>query len=82
MLDVGSCFDIFYFNFIIVYYLIFEYILHNLFFQDKHFGIPSMLVVCGDHGMKNSGSHGGASLEEVLVPLIVIGKVCSGDLAR
>jgi hypothetical protein len=32
--------------------------------------------------MKNSGSHGGASLEEVLVPLIVIGRDCSGELTR
>jgi len=32
--------------------------------------------------MKNSGSHGGASLEEVLVPLVFIGNSCSGDLSR
>jgi hypothetical protein len=57
-------------------------LLCHLFLQDKHFGLPSVLVVCGDHGMKNSGSHGGATLEEVLVPLVIIGDVCSGELSR
>lgn len=54
---------------------------HRFLTWDKQFGLPSMLVVCGDHGMKNSGSHGGATLEEVLVPLVIIGDVCSGELA-
>nr|CAD7590243.1 unnamed protein product [Timema genevievae] len=41
--------------------------------------LPSVMVVCGDHGMKDSGSHGGASLEEVLVPIITIGLNCPGQ---
>lgn len=57
-------------------------LLCHFFLQDKYFGLPSVLVVCGDHGMKNSGSHGGATLEEVLVPLVIIGDVCSGELSR
>lgn len=57
-------------------------LLSHLFLQDKQFGLPSMMVVCGDHGMKNSGSHGGATVEEVLVPLVIIGDVCSGEPAR
>ncbi|KDR12958.1 GPI ethanolamine phosphate transferase 2 isoform X2 [Zootermopsis nevadensis] len=53
---------------------------HSFLTWDKHFSVPSVLVVCGDHGMKNSGSHGGASLEEVLVPLIVISNICSEEM--
>ncbi|XP_061384238.1 GPI ethanolamine phosphate transferase 2 isoform X1 [Danaus plexippus] len=30
------------------------------------------LIVCGDHGMRDAGGHGGASPSEVLVPLVVI----------
>ncbi|XP_069681560.1 GPI ethanolamine phosphate transferase 2 isoform X2 [Periplaneta americana] len=48
---------------------------------DKQFMSPPVLVVCGDHGMKNSGSHGGASPEEILVPIVVIGRVCSGEVS-
>lgn len=33
---------------------------------------PSYLVVVGDHGMHDSGSHGGATLGEILVSLIMI----------
>ena len=35
-----------------------------------------MFIVCGDHGMKDSGGHGGATSEETLVPVIVIGASC------
>nr|CAD7430887.1 unnamed protein product [Timema monikensis] len=44
--------------------------------------LPSAMVVCGDHGMKDSGSHGGASLEEVLVPIVTIGLNCPGQDPR
>ncbi|KYN05182.1 GPI ethanolamine phosphate transferase 2 [Cyphomyrmex costatus] len=39
----------------------------------KRNGVPTLFVVCGDHGMKNSGGHGGSTLEETTVPFIVIG---------
>ena len=32
----------------------------------------SLFVLCGDHGMSDAGSHGGASLAEVLTPLIFL----------
>lgn len=32
-----------------------------------------MLVVCGDHGMKDSGGHGGSTPEETLVPFLTFG---------
>lgn len=38
----------------------------------------TLLLVCGDHGMKDSGSHGGASLAEILVPILTVGLSCSG----
>lgn len=38
---------------------------------------PTLFLVCGDHGMKDSGGHGGATLEETLVPLLAFGKPCT-----
>lgn len=34
--------------------------------------LPSYLVVAGDHGMHDSGSHGGATLGEILASLLLI----------
>lgn len=44
-------------------------------FQTK-INIPSLFIVCGDHGMKDSGGHGGATKEETLVPIVTIGTSC------
>lgn len=32
-----------------------------------------MFIVCGDHGMKDSGGHGGSTISETTVPFIAIG---------
>ncbi|XP_014222688.1 GPI ethanolamine phosphate transferase 2 [Trichogramma pretiosum] len=40
-------------------------------------GDPTLFIILGDHGMKDSGGHGGASLEETTVPLIVFGRSCT-----
>ncbi|XP_008112781.2 GPI ethanolamine phosphate transferase 2 isoform X1 [Anolis carolinensis] len=34
--------------------------------------LPPLLVVCGDHGMSETGSHGGSSEGEVRTPLLLI----------
>ncbi|NXN95423.1 PIGG transferase, partial [Rhinopomastus cyanomelas] len=34
--------------------------------------VPNLLVVCGDHGMSETGSHGGSSEGEVHTPLLFI----------
>ncbi|XP_045145428.1 GPI ethanolamine phosphate transferase 2 isoform X4 [Echinops telfairi] len=34
--------------------------------------LPSLLVLCGDHGMSETGSHGASSMEEVSTPLVLI----------
>ncbi|KAM9677419.1 GPI ethanolamine phosphate transferase 2 isoform 2-T2 [Trichechus inunguis] len=34
--------------------------------------LPGLLVLCGDHGMSESGSHGASSLEEVNTALVLI----------
>uniref|UniRef100_A0A8C5V074 Phosphatidylinositol glycan anchor biosynthesis class G (EMM blood group) n=1 Tax=Microcebus murinus TaxID=30608 RepID=A0A8C5V074_MICMU len=34
--------------------------------------LPNLLVLCGDHGMSETGSHGASSTEEVNTPLILI----------
>jgi len=34
--------------------------------------LPYLLVLCGDHGMSETGSHGGSSELEVNTPLVLI----------
>ncbi|KAM0728286.1 GPI ethanolamine phosphate transferase 2 [Formica fusca] len=36
-------------------------------------GIPALFIICGDHGMKDSGGHGGSTPQETTVPFIAIG---------
>ncbi|GAB1868560.1 GPI ethanolamine phosphate transferase 2 [Camponotus japonicus] len=36
-------------------------------------GIPALFIICGDHGMKDSGGHGGSTSQETTVPFIAIG---------
>ncbi|KAG7210192.1 hypothetical protein KM043_011749 [Ampulex compressa] len=38
--------------------------------------IPTLFIISGDHGMKNSGGHGGSTIEETTVPFIVMGRSC------
>ncbi|KAF4525989.1 hypothetical protein B566_EDAN000781 [Ephemera danica] len=45
-------------------------------------GLPQLLLVCGDHGMKDSGSHGGASQEETHVAVAAIGIPCRSGKAE
>ncbi|XP_049963220.1 GPI ethanolamine phosphate transferase 2 isoform X1 [Schistocerca serialis cubense] len=45
-------------------------------------GKPSLMVICGDHGMKDSGGHGGASLPEITVPIIAVGQSCVQRYSR
>ncbi|KFM61990.1 GPI ethanolamine phosphate transferase 2, partial [Stegodyphus mimosarum] len=39
--------------------------------------IPSLVIICGDHGMTSSGSHGGVTKNELLTPLVFINTNCS-----
>ncbi|XP_076235195.1 phosphatidylinositol glycan anchor biosynthesis class G isoform X2 [Calliopsis andreniformis] len=36
----------------------------------------SLFIICGDHGMKDSGGHGGSTQSETNVPFIAIGGEC------
>uniref|UniRef100_D3YTQ6 Phosphatidylinositol glycan anchor biosynthesis, class G n=1 Tax=Mus musculus TaxID=10090 RepID=D3YTQ6_MOUSE len=40
--------------------------------KDRETLLPSLLVLCGDHGMSETGSHGASSTEEVSTPLLLI----------
>lgn len=51
---------------------IIEQIHRNILRWDKEREAPSLLVLCGDHGMSDGGSHGGASAAEVLTPLVLM----------
>ncbi len=35
-------------------------------------GTSTLLVLCGDHGMSDQGSHGGASQSETTTPLVLL----------
>ena len=41
--------------------------------------LPPVVVVCGDHGMSEAGSHGGASAPETQVALHFISDMYSGQ---
>jgi len=34
--------------------------------------LPTLVVVCGDHGMSDQGSHGGATPSETLTPIVLL----------
>lgn len=36
-----------------------------------------LVIVTGDHGMKDSGGHGGITDAEVTVPLVSVGRPCA-----
>ena len=38
--------------------------------QDRTRSISTLVVLCGDHGMSDGGSHGGSSLAETTTPLV------------
>ncbi|KAM4710090.1 GPI ethanolamine phosphate transferase 2 [Discoglossus pictus] len=40
--------------------------------KDEDASLPSLLVLCGDHGMSEAGNHGGSSDEELQTPLVLI----------
>lgn len=40
---------------------------------------PSLFLLTGDHGMRDSGGHGGSSPGETLVPLVVTGAQCESS---
>lgn len=42
------------------------------FSQEADGSLPYLLVLCGDHGMSETGSHGGSSEPEVNTPLVLI----------
>ncbi|XP_025933869.1 GPI ethanolamine phosphate transferase 2 isoform X11 [Apteryx rowi] len=44
----------------------------SLLSKEGESSLPNLLVVCGDHGMSETGSHGGSSEGEVHTPLLFI----------
>lgn len=49
-------------------------------FQNKVFAEPTILMITGDHGMRDAGGHGGSSYAETNVPLIVVGQKCAENV--
>ncbi|XP_064901667.1 GPI ethanolamine phosphate transferase 2 isoform X1 [Columba livia] len=46
--------------------------IHISLISKEEASLPNLLVVCGDHGMSETGSHGGSSEGEVRTPLLFI----------
>ncbi|OPJ61963.1 GPI ethanolamine phosphate transferase 2 [Patagioenas fasciata monilis] len=46
--------------------------IHTSLISKEEASLPNLLVVCGDHGMSETGSHGGSSEGEVRTPLLFI----------
>ncbi|XP_072475823.1 GPI ethanolamine phosphate transferase 2 isoform X2 [Notamacropus eugenii] len=44
----------------------------SLLSKERKASLPHLLVLCGDHGMSETGGHGASSVEEVSTPLILI----------
>ncbi|KAK7140881.1 hypothetical protein R3I93_015123 [Phoxinus phoxinus] len=44
----------------------------SLISKESEGTLPNLLVVCGDHGMSETGSHGGSSDAEINTPLVLI----------
>lgn len=44
----------------------------SLISKEAEGSLPYLLVLCGDHGMSDTGSHGGSSESEVNTPLVLI----------
>ncbi|XP_027692473.1 GPI ethanolamine phosphate transferase 2-like isoform X1 [Vombatus ursinus] len=44
----------------------------SLLSKEREASLPHLLVLCGDHGMSETGGHGASSVEEVSTPLILI----------
>ncbi|XP_067409509.1 GPI ethanolamine phosphate transferase 2 isoform X2 [Emydura macquarii macquarii] len=44
----------------------------SLLLKEGETSLSNLLIVCGDHGMSETGSHGGSSEEEVHTPLLFI----------
>lgn len=40
--------------------------------QERDPLLPSLLVLCGDHGMSEAGGHGASSMEEVSTALVLV----------
>ncbi|XP_041050204.1 GPI ethanolamine phosphate transferase 2 isoform X2 [Carcharodon carcharias] len=44
----------------------------ELLSKEGETSLPSLLILCGDHGMSDTGSHGGSSNHEVNTPLVFL----------
>ena len=49
---------------------------------DQEKGVHSLLVLCGDHGMSDGGSHGGASAAETTTPLVFLSSMFAGGRGK
>ena len=43
-----------------------------LYMQDSSREKPTLILVCGDHGMSEQGSHGGSSPSETTIPIVLL----------
>lgn len=48
----------------------------TFFLKKKRLKLPSLFLITGDHGMRDTGGHGGSTFGEINVPLMVVGVGC------
>ncbi|CAH0713229.1 unnamed protein product, partial [Brenthis ino] len=47
-------------------------VIKNIYTAMQTWDRDGVLIICGDHGMRDAGGHGGATPAEVLVPLVLV----------
>jgi len=47
----------------------------DCYVQDGARALPSLVLLCGDHGMSDHGGHGGSTPSETGTPLVFISSV-------
>ncbi|XP_063905727.1 GPI ethanolamine phosphate transferase 2 [Zophobas morio] len=52
-----------------------DYIIEEIYGKNNN----TLIVVTGDHGMRDGGGHGGSTYPETNVPLVVLGMPCKND---
>lgn len=57
-------------------------VIKKIYSSTKNWKEEVLIIVTGDHGMKDSGGHGGATFSETNVPFLVCGIKCENDSVK
>ncbi|KAL0279217.1 UNVERIFIED_CONTAM: hypothetical protein PYX00_000822 [Menopon gallinae] len=51
--------------------------IHQYLKKMEEDGLKSLFIITSDHGMKDSGGHGGVTYPEIILPLVSLGRACN-----